>query len=110
VDPLDAERRVRAGCQGILGREADPAGVAAHVDLIRRGQTVDFCRALFLSPEFHKTPRTDAEVVGTLYRGILGRQPDSGGLVAALAAIAERKGPEWASQMLESDEFKKRMT
>jgi polysaccharide biosynthesis protein PslG len=110
MNPVDAERRVRAGYQGILARDAEPAGVVAYLDLVRKGQTVEFCRALFGSPEFHNAARTDPEVAETLYRGILGRPPDPGGLEAALVALRGGQGPEWAAQMLESDEFKKRLT
>jgi len=101
----EARRRVAAGYRGILGRDPDSAGIEAHLPMVLRGGTLEFCRALFGSPEFKTTARGDQDVAVQLYSGILGREPDPGGLATTIDALARGQGPERAAAMIDGPEF-----
>lgn len=105
LSDAEARRRVAAGYRGILGRDPDFAGIRAHLPMVERGGTLEFCRALFASPEFKTTARGDQDLAVQLYSGILGREPDAGGLATTLDALARGQGPERAAAMIDGPEF-----
>ena len=65
----------------ILGRAPEPAGLAAWVDYIVATRDLESAPVSFLaSEEFERRALTFREYVVILYRGVLGREPDAGGL------------------------------
>ena len=101
--------KVARGYLGILGREADPGGLSGYSAFLSGGKkTVDFTHALFGSAEFAQNRAgLSNEQLGTeLYRGILGREPDPGGLSYTVAELDARRGAERAAGMIDSDEFR----
>jgi hypothetical protein len=66
----------------VFGRAADPSGRAYWSNRILGGARVaDVAASLFGSAEYYKKAGgTNGGYVDALYRGILGRAPDSGGL------------------------------
>jgi hypothetical protein len=105
--PSGAEvfRVVDAAYRGVLGRPVDDRGLAAHVELARRGALVELCRALFESAELARDLSPEAQAV-RLYLGILGRDPDPDGLASTVLALRTGRGPERAADMLRSAEFR----
>jgi hypothetical protein len=100
---------VQHGYRGLLGREADPSGLAWYAGQIGSGKmkTIDFCRALAGSPEWSSThgALSPAQLADGLYQGILERAGDEGGLTAATAQIAAGHLADEAAGMLDSPEF-----
>ncbi len=108
-DAADAARvKVERAYLGILGREADPGGAAAWANAMRHGMTTaQLCRGLFDSDEFahdraHLSPH---ELAAELYRGLLGREGDEGGLMHTAEEISAGRRAERAAAMLDSPEF-----
>jgi subtilisin family serine protease len=65
----------------ILGRAADPAEVTAWVDyVVATGDLEGVAVGFITSPEFEARPLTFRAFVTILYRALLGREPDAGGL------------------------------
>jgi hypothetical protein len=73
---------VRGYYESTLGREPDQDGLRYWVDRIRRGTTPAAVASHFYgSPEYHaRAGGTHERWVSDLYREILGREPESGGL------------------------------
>lgn len=109
-DPLTTAV-VEAGYLGILGRPADPGGKDGYVNFLKGGGTlVDFCRKLMDSDEY-RTYRAGLPVdqlATQLYKGILNRNPDSGGMEHTQKMIRDRQIAERAAGMLDCMEFKSR--
>ena len=108
----DARQVVNELYRHILERSAD-AGSQGWVDKLQGGTTVrDVVHALVDSPEhnqrFHNPNEgavANERAVANLYRHILGRQPDAGGL-RAYTEMAGRQGLEAvAHSILNSDEY-----
>ncbi len=67
----------------ILGRSAEPAGLATWVDeVVATGDLEKVAVAFITSAEFEARPLTAQGYVTILYRAFLGRDPDAGGLGA----------------------------
>jgi hypothetical protein len=108
---------VRTLYQRLLGREADPQGLRNYTDVARREGIAAVTRALMNSSEYRRraggTSAADADraayeaSVQTLYRHILGRDPDPEGL-QALTALAARDGINAAiDRMINSEEYER---
>jgi hypothetical protein len=102
---------VTHGYRGLLGREPDPTGLRDYVAFLEGGGAVlEFCRKLLNSDEFRNNsanlPLQD--LAARLYRGILGREPDMGGLKDTMGDIRNGRTAERAAAMIESEEFKTR--
>lgn len=97
------------GYRGILGREADSGGLKDYMDYLKGGgKILNFCRKLIESPEFRDKSANlpPSDLAHRLYRGILNREPDSGGLPHTIEKIQKDRMAERAAAMLESPEFK----
>ena len=91
----DARRVVDELYRHMLERTAD-AGSQGWVDRLNSGTTVrEIVRQIAQSPEHMQRffPATNQDSVGTMYRHILGRQPDGGGL-QTMTTVAQRNGRE----------------
>lgn len=89
----DARRVVDELYRHMLERTAD-AGSQAWVDRLNSGTTVrEIVRQIAQSPEHMQRffDPNDQDAVGTMYRHILGRQPDPGGL-QSMRNLANRNG------------------
>src|SRR5262249_15080786 len=77
-------RWVAQAYRDILGREADPSGLATFTRILDQGQATRTQVAAFLlsSPEYRAKALTD------IYRAILKREPDAGGLNSFLGFLA----------------------
>src|SRR5262249_33522636 len=77
-------RWVAQAYRDILGREADPSGLATFTRILDQGQATRTQVAAFLlsSPEHRTKALTD------IYRAILKREPDAGGLTSFLGFLA----------------------
>ncbi|MGI3776324.1 MAG: DUF4214 domain-containing protein, partial [Janthinobacterium lividum] len=77
--------------EAIDGRAPDPGGLAAYGGALDGGQGVaQVAAAMLASPEYAARfgAPSDAAFVGALYRNLLGRAPDAGGLAGYTAALA----------------------
>ncbi len=108
----DARQVVNELYRHILERSAD-AGSQGWVDRLNSGSTVrEIVRQIAQSPEhmsrFHNAGEgatANRNAVGTLYRHILARQPDAGGL-ESMTNIANQRGlPAVVDQILNSQEY-----
>ena len=77
-----------------LGRSADPAGKAHWSDMLRSGtSSADVVSAFYASTEYYRRAGgTNRSWVQSLYRQILGREPDAAGL-DGWADAADRGAP-----------------
>ena len=106
-----AEVKVAASYLGLLGRAPDPGGLSSFGSAVRRGMpTLDLCRALVGSDEFRQSrSRLSADALAAeLYRGILRREGDPGGLSGTVSEIRAGRTADRAAAMIESDEFRHR--
>lgn len=97
--------------RGILGREPDEGGLAAHVGFLEGGGSLrHLCEAMFGSPEFqaNRAHLSPEQLGAELYRGLLGREADDGGLLHTADELRAGRRAERAAAMLESDEFRER--
>ena len=97
------------GYRAILGREADSRGLQDYMEYLEGGGNIlDFCRKLIDSPEFRDKSANlpPSDLAHRLYRGILNREPDPGGLPHTIEMIQQGRIAERAAAMLESPEFK----
>ena len=109
--PDAATIKVAHGYQGILGRAADPSGLAAYAKALRTsGRTLDFCKSLFDSEEFrvNRGALSPEQLADALYEGILERPADPGGRSSTVAEIRAGRRANVTSAMLDSAEFRSR--
>ncbi len=107
LTPELADHYVGLAYQGILGREADPGGLAAYSSGLQAGESVlELCESLNSSEEFtsRRAQLASTDMARELYLGILGREPDSEGLAATAAAIEAGKLADRSAAMILSDE------
>lgn len=100
---------VERGYIGLLGRPADPGGRDGYVKFLDGGgKVVDFCRKLIDSDEYKARWKdtSPGELASQLYTGILGRGPDSDGMVHTVEMIEKGKIADRAAGMLACHEFK----
>jgi hypothetical protein len=104
------------GAQGIvlrlypalLGREADPSGLASYVPMVEAGQLAQVVSAFVTSPEFdaRRGSLSAAGFAADLYQKLLDRDGDPGGLDATADAIRKGHVAERVVGMVESDEYR----
>lgn len=102
----DARQVVNEIYRHILERAADPAS-AGYVDSLTKGDASvrDVVREIATSPEHLQRFGKDAQTVGTLYRHILGRQPDAAGQRTYAALMASRGLAAVVDQIVSSSEY-----
>ena len=102
-----AELVVTALYRGILGREADPAGLQNQVAEVVRGRLENVVVGMYGSNEFltQRSSREPMEQLDDLYRALLGREVDSAGVRSHLADVERRRYPVVALRILQSPEF-----
>lgn len=104
----DASRVVSEVYRHMLERTPDPASAGWADKLVSGSMTVrDVVRAVAQSPEHLQRFGTDArdQAVGTLYRHILGRQPDAAGQRAFADLAASRGLGAVVDQIVNSSEY-----
>ena len=91
----------------ILGREADRTGLAAAAAEIQRGRLDKQVAAMFASSEFRQNRRrlTAADLLTELYRGLLGRDPDSAGVRTYLRDVERGRTTRVVLKIIRSQEF-----
>jgi hypothetical protein len=111
IDRAAAETKVRHAYRGVLGRDADEAGLAHYAERLATGtSSATFCGWLFDSEEFaaNRAQLSEDALAAELYRGILERDGDDGGLAHTADEIAAGRAALRAGAMLDSDEFSER--
>jgi hypothetical protein len=95
--------------QTVLGREPDPAGLAAFIAQIQSfGTVIPTVLAFFKSQEFLSHQLTDEQFLTVLYHTFLDRDPDPAGLAAFLALLQSgcRTRDTLIAALSFSDEFR----
>ncbi len=92
VGPNTVQASVQRLYEGLLGRAADPGGLAQFSGLAAASGDAAVATAILGSPEFaalHGAPAgmSDTQLVTLLYQRLLGRAPDAGGLASHVAAL-----------------------
>ena len=102
----DARQVVNEIYRHMLERSADPAS-AGYVDSLTKGDASvrDVVREIAKSPEHLQRFGKDAQAVDTLYRHILGRQPDAAGQRTYAAVMASRGLAVVVDQIVNSSEY-----
>jgi tRNA A-37 threonylcarbamoyl transferase component Bud32 len=91
---LHAADLVKTAYRGLLGREPDPEGLAAHsATLAATQELAAFLADVIRSDEFLQKSFTALapDLVRAAYRGLLGREPDPEGLAAHIASLAKKQ-------------------
>lgn len=98
--------------RAILGREADPPGLAGAIAEIQRGRLSTQVEAMAKSDEFRRQRAglPAAQLLEDLYRGLLGRAPDSAGERRYLREVERGDVASVALDILRSEEFERRLT
>lgn len=89
-----AEDVVRAAFAGLLDREPEPASLEAYVGQFRDGAGLAALLAEIGHSQEHWVRLLEEhaeELVGAIYRGLLGREPDSVGLAAYVSQFQDSK-------------------
>jgi hypothetical protein len=88
--PEHADRSVGGAYREFLGRSADSAGLAAHASALELGVSPERVDASILGSNeyFARQGSGNIPYVQALYRDVLGREADSAGLEAHVAALA----------------------
>lgn len=97
--------------RAILGREAEPRGLNGATAEIQRGRLENQVLAMFASAEFRRNRRTlsPAQLLSELYRGLLGREPDSAGVRTYLPEVERGRAADVVVKILTSQEYEQRM-
>ena len=97
--------------RGLLGREPDREGWDAATLEVQRGRLDSQVRAMVRSPEFLSRKRTlsPPDILSFLYRGLLGREPDSDGVRTYLRKVERGRITDVILDMIRSPEFEERM-
>ncbi len=95
----------------ILGREPDPAGWNAATQEIQRGRLDAQVRSMLQSPEFRSRQRgmTPSQLLESLYRGLLDREPDSPGVRTYLHRIERGRADGVVEDIIRSEEFEAKL-
>jgi hypothetical protein len=110
-DRAEAEFVASALYSGMLGRDADAAGLNGAASEIQRGNLGTQIVAMAGSEEFRqRTATLDAgELLESFYQGILGRPADSGGVRQYLGDMQGRRYINVVLALLRSAEFENRL-
>lgn len=97
--------------RALLDREPDGDWLASAAVQIARGDTRSSVRAILASTEFQQRQATTPpeELLADLYRGLLGREPDAGGIRTYLDEIQAGRFEEVVDILLRSSEFQQRL-
>ena len=106
-----AEAVAAALYRAILGREGDPPGLAGAAAEIQRGRLATQVDAMARSDEFRRERAglPAARLLEDLYRGLLGRAPDSAGERRYLREVERGGVVSVALDILQSEEFERRL-
>ena len=93
--------------RAILGRGPDREGLEAATVEIQRGRLKSEVESMFSSREFARRRRSlsAAELLDSLYRGLLGRPPDSAGVRTYLHDLERGRRTRVVLKIIRSDEF-----
>lgn len=110
--PGDATSVGRRLYRGVLGREADPGGLAGAVAEIQRGRASAVVDGFLASDEFRALERNKsaAQLLDQFYRGLLLRAPDQGGIQMYEPRVARRQYADVIMALVNSDEFRNSLT
>ncbi|MGC8917221.1 MAG: DUF4214 domain-containing protein [Thermoanaerobaculum sp.] len=97
--------------RALLAREPDPEGFRAAVAEIQRNRLGSLLEGMLKSPEFKEKWRsqTPAAFLEQLYRGLLGRPPDSEGVRRYLRLIERGQLKDVVADIIHSEEFEAAM-
>ncbi len=106
-----AETIARALYQALLGRDADPPGLAAAVAEIQRGRLSSQIEGMARSPEFssRRSGLSAGQLLDSFYLGLLGREADSSGVRTYLRDVERGKIAEVVMDIVRSEEFESRL-
>jgi hypothetical protein len=95
--------------QAVLGRAVDPAGLTQTIAELQRGNLERHVTGLVGSREFQQNvgTRQPAAILEQIYRGLLGRLPDSGGVSTYLGDVERRRYVDVVVRIVESPEFER---
>ncbi len=98
--------------RAVLGRNPDQEWLAGTADQVRRNQTREAIRSLLSSQEFRerRQNRSPEDLLRDFYQGLLGREPDSSGARRYRGAMHEGRYEDVIRDILESSEFRDRLT
>ena len=97
--------------RALLDREPDRAWLDAAAAQVAQGDTRASVRSILASTEFQQRRATvpPEELLGDLYRGLLGREPDAGGVRTYLDEVQAGRFEEVVDILLRSSEFQQRL-
>jgi hypothetical protein len=95
--------------QAVLGRQIDPDGLTQTIAELQRGDLQKHVEGLVGSREFQQnvSRRQPAAILEQIYRGLLNRAPDSGGVSTYLGDVERRRYAEVVVKIVESPEFER---
>jgi hypothetical protein len=93
--------------RGILGREADPGGMAGAAAEIQRGNLPGQIDSMLQSPEFRQRQRdlNPTQLLDQFFQGMLGRRPDNSAVSGYLPQMRARQYAAVLMSIVDSDEF-----
>ncbi len=96
--------------RALLGREPDPEGLTAATREIQRGRLLQQIRAMAGSAEFAqaRSRLSASQLLDQIYRGLLGREPDSSGVRTYLGQVERGEIAEVVFSIVRSEEFEER--
>jgi hypothetical protein len=100
----EAEWRAELAYEAILGRRADPEGLAVHATVVRRHSTVEACEGLLSSTEFDRRLGHDGvEQVGTgFFTATRGHPPSEDEREAAVSAIQGGQAAPFVAALIDA--------
>ena len=106
-----AEFLGRSLYQAILGREADRDGLSSAVAEIQRGRLPNLVEAMAGSDEYRsqRAGLGASQRLDSIYQGLLGRAPDSGGVRRYLSEVERGRINSVVLDIVASEEFEGRM-
>ncbi len=101
----------RALYRAILARKPDASGLEAATAEIQRGRLKSQVKSMFESSEFRRRRGrlSAAELLDSIYRGLLGRAPDSRGVRTYLHEIERGRETAVVLRIIRSEEFESRL-
>lgn len=108
----EAEYIARALYRGILGREADAAGLSGAVNEIQRGNLENQVASMLNSNEFRQSIAAAGpnDILDRFYQGIFDRRADSDGVRSFLDDVERRRYTEVIMGLIRSPEFEDRLS
>ena len=97
--------------RGLLGREAEPAGLASTAQAIRRGGVERQVDQILASPEFARSREgmSAIQLLERMYQGLLGRSADGAGQRSYTNDIIRGDIDDVVEEIMESREFQIRL-